>query len=172
MGRQQLHLMTSLNSWAGLWPVPHCLLKISENSPFWKHASTKWTFDNVQNFMEFFVLSEGAKMKNLHMLYRPLKHNRKPRPVKGPGTYLSKVDCDWPPVFSELGVLGLYQWGWRSLWQLLFCGGGTAILSDVLQEEVPSGGWCLGYGPAMTTGVLSHPTAKLPAREPPLGPSC
>lgn len=77
MGRQQLHLMTSLNSWAGLWPEPHCLLKISENSPFWKHVSTKWNFDNVQNSMEFFVLSERAEMKNcLHVLYRPLKQQK------------------------------------------------------------------------------------------------
>lgn len=150
---------------------------ILSSQNFWKFTFLETCFYQVNLWQcaelhGVFVLSERAKMKNLHMLYRPLKHNRKPRPVKGPGTYLSKVDCDWPPVFSELGVLGLYQWGRRSLWQLLFCGGGTAILSDVLQGEIPSGGWCLGYGPAMSTGVLSHPTAKIPAGEPPLGPSC
>lgn len=45
------------------------------------------------------------------------------------------MDCDWPPVFSELGVLGLHQGGRCSLWQLLFWGGGAAVLSNVLQGE-------------------------------------
>lgn len=142
MGRQQLHLMTSLNSWAGLWPEPHCLLKISENSPFEHVYQVNLPFDNMQNSKEFFFCQRELKWKLFTcMLYHLLKHNRKPRPVKGPGTYLSKVDCDWPPVFSELGVLGLW-------------GGDGAVLAAALlwwghshSQWCPAGrspieGWC------------------------------
>lgn len=90
--------------------------------------------------MELFCFAkESQNERLLRALWLPLAQNNKPRPSKGRDTYLAKVNCDWPPVFSELGVLGLHQRGWRSLWQLLFCRGGTAILGDVLQGEARSG---------------------------------
>ena len=41
-------------------------------------------------------------------------------------------------------MIGLHQWGRHGLWQLLFHGGGTAILGDILWGEA-SGGWRWGH---------------------------
>lgn len=81
----------------------------------------------------------GELGANLWPAHTPALTQTKPwkpnGPVNGQSTYLPKVDCDWSPVFSKFGVLGLGQWGWYGLWQWVFCRGRTAILGDVLWEE-------------------------------------
>lgn len=118
---------------------------------------TPWSF--------FFV--RDIEMKNcLHVLYHLLKHNRKPRPNKGPGTYLSKVDCDWPPVFSELGVLGLISGTAQSLAAALLWVGAQPFSVMSCREKSH---WRVGVccGPCHEHRGSSHPTAKRLAREPP-----
>lgn len=81
------------------------------------------------------------------------KPNHKNQRALWTDTYLTKVDCDWPPVFSKFGVLGLCLWGRHGLWQWIICRGHTAVLRDVLGEEgrfrVALGSW--------PSALLPHP---------------
>lgn len=144
-GRRRLHLMTSFKSSASLRPEPRCLLTNFENSPSkcMHQIDTRRCTNSTTLFRQ-----RKLKGKTCLPAARATASAEKPtKPIQsgGEGTYLSEVDRDWPSVFSELGVLGLHQWGRCSLWQLFFHGGGTAILRNVLQGE-GSRGRCWGLG--------------------------